>query len=309
MNFEIDYLLITGNGFDMDLGLETSYKRFIESDEWELMRCRRKKENSSPSLIDFIEKKFKLEGWADLESAMLEYVLPNDDGTFVNNAIEDKKDYDAICKSLVEYLCNLFWKPTPTIIANRMSSSFAGYFLSIFFDPLSDNGHNALYTFNYTPLDIIYGVVGGWPTTSEYYNLHGGIKKEDFLEKNYNNTSIILGIMTDRKIAPGYSFLVKSNHPLYSQSEIEHDLLMARHVIIYGHSLNKIDFGYFDSYFKLLASNIDKDRMLSIITKDESSKDTIIKNLEEMRVPIDVIFANTNIEFSFTSNYKKGVNI
>jgi hypothetical protein len=74
------------------------------------MRCSRKKEYPSPSLIDFIEKKHKLERWFDLESTMLEYVLPKEGGTFVNNAIEDKKDYDVICSTLVEYLCNLFWK-------------------------------------------------------------------------------------------------------------------------------------------------------------------------------------------------------
>ena len=54
MKYEIDNLLITGNGFDMDLGLETSYSKFIESEEWKNMRNNRKREYSSPSLIDYL---------------------------------------------------------------------------------------------------------------------------------------------------------------------------------------------------------------------------------------------------------------
>lgn len=303
MNFEIDNLLITGNGFDMDLGLQTSYKSFVKSDEWNRMRNKRKKENPHYSLIDFIEEaSIRDEKWNDLEGTMLEYVLPNRDANFVNNVEEDKEDYAAICKTLVEYLCNLFWKPKPIVVAEHMSKSFAGQLFSDFFDPLFGPDRNVLYTFNYTPLEIIYSNVNGFPTTAEYYNVHGFISREDFLKKTYDGSSIILGIMTDKVIAPGYSFLIKSNHPNYKKilSNIEHDLIYARNVIIFGHSLNEIDFGYFLSYFKNIEINVKKERKLTIVTKDDESKKSIITNIEKMGVSYGDICNHTNVEFIHT---------
>lgn len=305
MNFEIDYLLIAGNGFDMDLGLKTSYKDFFESDEWKHMCDGQKKGKSHPSLIDYIEEKRKnKEGyWYDLEQTMLDYVLPRKDGTFVNNADEDKKDYDTICNTLVEYLCNLFWKE-PNIVAQKMMNSYAGDLLYAFFDPLN-SGRNILYTFNYTPLEIIYGIVGGWPTTAEYYNIHGGISKDDFFKKKYDGSSIILGIMTDKEIAPGYSFMVKSHHPKYCRSNIEQDLITAHHVCIFGHSLNQIDFGYFEGYFKMLTSYTEKKRDLIIITKNKKTKGELLDNLEKMEISIEDVFEHALVKFAFTDNQKK----
>lgn len=308
MNFEIDYLFVTGNGFDMDLGLNTSYSKFVESEEWMIMRNKRKQENPNPSLIDYIEYEHKIgkeEGWFDLESAMLHYVLPNDEGHFIDNAEEDKIDYNVICKALVEYLCNLFWKPEPIKVVHKMSNSFAGYLLSLFFDPMSSSGRNVMYTFNYTPLEIIYSNVGGLPTTDVFFNIHGAISKDDFLNKRYDGTSIILGIMTDEQIAPGYSFLKKSKHPQYIATPIEHDLVSARNVIIFGHSLNQMDFGYFKRYFEMLESNTDKERTLTIVTKNDESKDKLLNNIRTNGISVKDVEEHIKIEYGLTDNWNK----
>ena len=163
MNFEIDNLLITGNGFDLDLGLNTSYNNFVGSDEWRRMHEIRKEENPHPSLIDFIERNKENNAIFDLESTMLEYVLLNEKGLFVKDVNEDRKDYEVICKTLVEYLRSLFWR-NPATVVNQMYSSYAGQFLYIFFNPLLSTGPNVMCTFNYTPIDIIYSSVGGLPT-------------------------------------------------------------------------------------------------------------------------------------------------
>lgn len=307
MSFEIDYLLVTGNGFDLDLGIGSSYSQFVMSDSWRQMSKTRKKKFPPPSLIDFIEQKYKdNRKWFDLESAMLNFVLPNEHTSLVYNVEEDKKDYEAICTALVEHLCKCFYDPNPGEVASKMTKSYAGELLCDFFDTFMNIGRNIMYTFNYTPIEVIYGVVGGLPTTAEYYNIHGKISKNDFFNKNYDGSSIILGIMTKKEILPDYSFLIKSNHPKYNKNNIEDDLLSARNVIIFGHSLNKIDFGYFDKYFSMLASNDDKDRTLTIITKDESSRINILDNLRNMGIPVRDIFAHTNIQFVLTNSlYEK----
>lgn len=306
MKYEIDNLLVVGNGFDMDLGLKTSYSSFIESEEWKKMRNNRKKEYSYPSLIDYISKEYEAlkEGWFDLEKAMLSYVIPKDGVFHVNNVEEDKKDYDAICTSLVEFLCNLFWSPSPLKVVNRMQKSFAARLLCDFCDPLSSSIRDVMYTFNYTPIEVVYSSIGGFPTTLEYYNIHGKINKEDFFNKTYNGSSIILGIIPDSSelIAPGYSFLVKSNHPQYCSSYIEKDLIQARNVYIFGHSMNKMDFSYFEGYFKMLRLNTDKERRLTIITKNDSSRLAILDNLRKMKIPVEEVFSHTNVGIILTDN-------
>lgn len=308
MQFRINNLLVVGNGFDMDLGLNTSYSSFIESNEWNKMKNNRKQEYSCPSLIDYISKEYESskEGWFDLERTMLSYITPKDGNLHKYNVEEDKKDYDAICTSLVEFLCNLFWSPSPLKVVNRMQNSFAARLLCDFCDPLFSSARDVMYTFNYTPIEVIYSSIGGFPATLEYYNIHGKISKEDFFKKKYDGSSIILGIMPDpsEPIVPGYSFLVKSNHPQYRHSNLENDLIQARNVYIFGHSMNKMDFGYFEDYFKLLCSNTSKERRLTIITKDDLSRLRILDNLWKMKIPVREIFTHTNVEIILTDNLK-----
>lgn len=308
MTFKIDNLLIAGNGFDMDLGLETSYNKFVESDEWNIMRDRRKRDYPGFSLIDYIENEHN-QRWFDIEKAMLNYVLSINKGEKANNVEEDKKDYHAICNALVEYLRNLFWKPIPAIVAQKMMNSCAGEILSCFFNPLLSCGHNVMYTFNYTPLEIIYSTVDGCPTTAEYYNIHGGINKDDFLNGIYDGSSIILGIMSKKEIAPDYSFMIKSNHPNYILSNIENDLMSARNVYIFGHSLNPIDFGYFENYFKMLESNTEQERTLTIITKNKNSADNLLKNINIMGISDNKIRAHTKVECVFTDSWNRNSNV
>jgi len=54
-------LLIIGNGFDLDLGLKTSYSDFIESDNFKSIAHKYQ-------LLNFLSEKFHTEKWIDLEN-------------------------------------------------------------------------------------------------------------------------------------------------------------------------------------------------------------------------------------------------
>ena len=65
-------LLIIGNGFDMDLGLNTSYKHFYDYSDFSK---KSKEELVSGSLEAFLKETNKTEiRWADLEESMATYV-------------------------------------------------------------------------------------------------------------------------------------------------------------------------------------------------------------------------------------------
>lgn len=303
--YKHDFLLVIGNGFDLNLGLKTTYRNFVESDIFKDMYSKRIEEKRSagkqvPSLIDYLYGKQFCERWYDIESALLDYVSKRPDGSFVDNVIQDKEDYELICTTLIEYLSSLLQKGKNNQHVN-MQNSEAGKLLKSFIN----NHRNVLYSFNYTPIDRIIDIIDSKICAmSIHKKLHGEITEETIDYPHIYNSSIILGIETDdvSNIAPGYSFLIKSNRPDYKSSNLSADLKSAREVVIFGHSICNMDFGYFKDYFQDLLFNTDRNRQLTIITKDESSRIKLLDNIRKMGVPVRDIFAHVTFEIILTDN-------
>ena len=74
-------IIIIGNGFDLSLGLKTSYKDFIESDSFTLLL---KKENS---LTIYLNGKQEINNWVDIEKELTEYskLVPYDKSKVKND--------------------------------------------------------------------------------------------------------------------------------------------------------------------------------------------------------------------------------
>ena len=79
-------IVIIGNGFDLSLGLKTSYKDFIESDSFTLLL---KKENS---LTIYLNGKQEINNWVDIEKELTEYskLVPYDKSKVKNDFKEFK---------------------------------------------------------------------------------------------------------------------------------------------------------------------------------------------------------------------------
>ena len=299
--YRYDHMLVIGNGFDLNLGLPTTYKNFVESRVFKKMYVKRTLDKrdkgiSQPSLLDYLYGKKFCERWFDIEQALLEYVSKKPDGSFVNNIEEDIKDYDLICTSLIEYLVSLFKTGNDLEQSRKMEKTIAGQLLKALYSE-----KDIIYSFNYTPINLIISAVFGHSSLIPT-RIHGEIKEETIFNGKVEDNSIILGIETNdiNQIAPGYSFLFKSNNPKYKSSNIALDLLDSQNVIIFGHSLNQMDFGYFENYFKLLTMNADKKRKLTIITKDEKSRIAILDRMRIMGISVRDIFAHVKVDFFLT---------
>lgn len=308
--YQYDNLLVIGNGFDLNLGLPTSYRDFVESSIFKKMYVKRIQEkrnneernqrNIKPSLIDFLYGKKFYERWYDIEQALLEYISKRPDGCFVNNIKEDKRDYMLVCDSLIEYLASIFKTGHDLEQSKMMKKSSAGQLLQRI-----RSEKNIVYSFNYTPIRLIINAVIG-DDSLKPIRLHGKIEEDSLFKGTLKDNAIILGVETNdmNNIAPGYSFLLKSNNPAYRSSNIAIDLLNTRNVILFGHSLNQMDFGYFKEYFYMLSSNVDKERSLTIITKDESSRLSLLDNLRRMGVSVKDIFAHVKVKILQTDYLK-----
>lgn len=301
--YRYDHMLVIGNGFDLNLGLPTTYKNFVESCIFKKMYVKRMHEKHGggifqPSLLDYLYGKKFCERWFDIEQALLEYVSKKPDGSFVNNIEEDIKDYDLICTSLIEYLASLFITGNDLEQSRKMEKTIAGQLLKFLYSE-----KDIIYSFNYTPINLIISAVFGHSSLNPT-RIHGEIKEETIFNGNVKDNSIILGIETNKinDIAPGYSFLYKSNNPKYKSSNIALDLQETKNVIIFGHSFNQMDYGYFEEYFKLLTINTDRERKLTIFTQNEKSRIALLDNLRKMGVSVRDLFAHTEIEFFLTDD-------
>lgn len=277
--YKYDNLLIIGNGFDLSLNLKTRYSDFIDSNIWKDF-YRQYEKDKDHQLLHFLQGKRIIEEWFDIEQLLLEYAAPKMNKTI--KIIEtDKKDYEKIQSLLAAYLDELL-----TRCKSDISESTAAKLLRKISQ--SNSNRNKIYSFNYTSLMLISKVIGISNMSIPVIYVHGEAEKDN----------AILGIESSdvEAIDVDYSFMIKTNHPSYKAIPIANDLKKAKEVIFFGHSLNAIDFGYFDDYFEFLMTNEDEDRRLTLITKDHNSQRTLLDNLRLNRIDVLKLFTHANME-------------
>lgn len=281
---EKKFVLVLGNGFDLSLNLKTSYSDFAISDEWNAMYKEYVSKSRKPSLLKHLKYRSDVEEWFNIELALLDYVRRNNSDASNRDISKDKKEYGAVCKILGEYL---------TKHVRNSSHSLSGFPATKLLRSMAKSHNTKIYTFNYTPLDLLLSVMNITDSMETVY-IHGKAADE----------SLVLGIEIELEddIIPGYEFLLKSYNPHYKSIEIFEDMKMTDEVIIFGHSLNKIDSVYFDDFFRELISNKASHHRLTIICKDEISKNSILDNIKNIGISIPKLFQYGKLEFILTKN-------
>ena len=278
-------VLVLGNGFDLSLKLRTSYSDFARSNEWRIMYNEYVDELSKrPSLLKHLQYRSDIDEWFNIEGALLDYVRRDNIDASNRDIAKDRKEHEVLCTALGKYLTNHVEKSSHSLFdfpATRLLSLMAR------------KQNTKIYTFNYTPLDLLLGVMNITDTIETVY-IHGKAADD----------SLVLGIETDFEdnIIPGYEFLLKSYNPNYKSIEIYEDMKMSDEVIIFGHSLNMIDSVYFDDFFQELISNKASYHRITVICKDEMSKNSILDNIKKMGISIPKLFQYGKLEFILTKN-------
>lgn len=290
INDRLKYTIVLGNGFDLDLGLKTRYSEFIDSVEWKDMYKKRSEKLHQYSLIQYLYGKRYTDEWFDIESALLDYVSLSQDGNFAKNPKEDKEDYRLVCDTLTTYLINQI-KCNPSDIeqscALKVMKSLSHQF---------DWYNRKLYSFNFTPIEL-------------YHNIFCFSRKLDanYVHGKILNNSIIIGVETNDidLIAPGYTFLIKSNNETYCSSSLSLDLLRSQEVIIFGHSLNEMDMGYFEEYFKMMEQNTNVGKRLTVITYSDASRQQILDNLRRCGISVQKLFTHSTFDIIRTKKVEE----
>lgn len=323
-------VLILGNGFDLDLGLNTSYKDF-----WESRFCPKdypapliKHLNQSwPERLDAVK-------WYDLENELLYYYNSRKDNPDYPDVISPElleyvrcfDEYEYTCRSysaideemqeLVKLGYGVFnqhpcWAFIPLQDDFNHSQSWRDRkalqlikdglckYLSSIDMPISESLTIAFHLL----LAMTKCVKAG--NTVDIYTFNytrvqmRGDSVDDipvhYMHGSCEDGKIIVGTRDGTPMTPEYDFLQKVMDDSYSPPDILTALDNADEVIVFGHSLGENDRQYFEQFFTKQAGNDSiKKPLIVVFTRDSNSKNDIKRSLKSLTGDRLSLLYNTN---------------
>lgn len=284
-----DSVIILGNGFDKDLGVNLTFSEYAKSGH-----C---------LAAQFNLCKFDFEKWSDYERSLRELIL-NWDGSDLK-AKEINDNWQAFCRYFSAFFTDTFDKYIPL---QNISEKCAYQLLQ------SLNQDSKVFTFNYTnPYEFLH-----LTESCDFNYVHGRYYQDTFKKsmavmlQSFNmiigidNKRISKAVKQNKCLIP----LIKRYNSHFVDTGLEKMLNTAETVIFFGLSLGITDSDYFDNFF----SNIFKDQSLCkriyIVTYDKDSFYAIKESTREwgvnllkvrdhgtMLIPIYTINGITNQEF------------
>jgi hypothetical protein len=277
-----DVALIVGNGFDIDMGLPSRYSDFIRSKEWNdavsgFNIYLQQKDYQNHSLIAQLQMASTNSQWFDIEEEIHKFI--ENHSNLKDLEVRDiRSEFDAIKVALTNYLKRI----TSTFTADNSKVSTALHYrmrecpltvTEIYF--------NYTYPHQYIKLPIQPEIFNGaqhWVTF-----VHGSLRDND----------IVLGcdLQEGEQVNRQLSFMYKYNQ-LKKANHIARNILEAKEIIFFGHSINEMDFGYFKEFFKVASASPIPIRHLTIITYDDESERNIKDNIRNQGISVSDLYSN-----------------
>ena len=277
-----DVALIVGNGFDIDMGLPSRYSDFIRSKEWNdavsgFNIYLQQKDYQNHSLIAQLQMASTNSQWFDIEQEIHRFIVSHPDNT-ERDVRNIRSEFEVIKKALTNYLKRI----TSTFTADNSKVSTALHYrmrecpltvTEIYF--------NYTYPHQYIKLPIQQAIFNGaqhWVTF-----VHGSLRDND----------IVLGcdLQEGEQVNRQLSFMYKYNQ-LKKANHIARNILEAKEIIFFGHSINEMDFGYFKEFFKVASASPIPIRHLTIITYDDESERNIKDNIRNQGISVSDLYSN-----------------
>lgn len=336
-------VLILGNGFDLDLGLQTSYKAFWMSDF-----C--PKYYPSP-LISFLNGNLGQTiddvRWYDMENALLKYagIVSNPlrfDRDLLDSDIRFIKEFDPNSpdrRFYSEYyreIDNLIKKGYAFINPKNSNELIIPYQNDLFHDSIWRDRRalqlikeglckyldalkyerEARDTAAYQVLQFL--TIEGKEKSSvviysfNYTNVKRFVysaKDADvhYMHGNCSEGKVIIGTRDDKAIIASFDFLQKSFDPSFNPPALVADLQDADEVVIFGHSIGENDRQYFKAFFLQQTSFTNTHRKdITIFTRNSESELQIKRSLESMTDwSLSTLFGLNNLQIIKTGDIKE----
>jgi hypothetical protein len=212
------FILIIGNGFDLNLGLKTGYKDFISSNEFT--------EIKNNQLCEHLIKKLQLQNWIDIEKELKLYSV-----TLGETLSNFEQEFSELCNALVAYLKRIEADPINTdthafLVFKKLLSSTTGL---------------KVINFNYTnTVEKTYKDLKKTEISRDgLIKIHGSI----------NENNIIFGVEDNANIHKEHIFIRKAYAQNYGKRSIEEELLSSQNITFFGLSLGESDHSHFKKLF------------------------------------------------------------
>lgn len=276
-------LLILGNGFDLDLNLNTSYSNFFKSSYFKdkatgvITKYALELSNSDINIFSYLRFKHEIKGWIDVENELANLASRKIRGDYGRNEVlavvseKEKQTFQQLRIALCDYLKSISYNDVNT----------DSYGLKILRLLNNSDSNSEIITFNYTDINKLAPILGDRSIVIPVSYIHGSLESR---QTENDDTSIILGFQDDIEIDDSYCFMIKSHSPYYSSHNLKSKLDQADEVIFFGHSLGLTDYPYFADFFrKQCATKPDNEKIkVRIFTKDEESRQNILIQLRNM---------------------------
>ena len=338
-------VLVLGNGFDLDLGLRTSYKDF-----WESQYC--PKDYPAP-LIKHLNEKWpdsldKVK-WYDLENELLEYfrgiqkysehpddLITDHEREFLNyynpantsvkghypryqdeiNSLHEKGLLDLDIGwgtyMTIPYLDDLRQSP---VWRDRKAFQLIKDGLCKYITEVS----NRVPDTEGCSFNVLFAIARA-KELGDYVNIYtfNYTKLHHPYGSNLTNIThhvhgtcedgkIIIGTQDSKEFNRDYDFLQKSFDPSFNPPALVYDLLNANEIVFFGHSIGVNDRQYFKSFFKQQTStDAPKRKRITIFTRDEKAEVEIKRSLQEMTDHnLSTLYGMNDLEIIKTAEVKK----
>jgi len=290
----IETVIVLGNGFDLDLGWDTSYKSFYDKHKgWQIHKT------EEDDLFQYVIKQTP-GNWYDFERTLHEYALHRAEKPFSKEntcKIErDIQNYNSFKTQLMAFISNATKSP---INKDSYAYRLLEAYVKVKMNRTSDSFFpTRLFSYNYTPLlDVIHQINNN--TRVSYTPVHGRTVDQ----------SIIFGFHDDPNILKEYRSMQKSMDENYKSSDIVTASLQANTIIFFGLSLGYIDGVYFKNLFTQI-SNLSNPQMINkrivFITLNSKSGNDIKNNLLDMGINLQLLYNSNHIDFIYTDKEQKG---
>lgn len=228
---QYDKLLVIGNGFDLALGLKTSYLDFMR---W----LKNEHYMDDAYLYRYLRSKLDQQRWIDIENELRKYSLSFSETGEMNIKLSSqneqmynslRNEHKVLCNNLCEYL---------KIQVNKNDWLETGLKNQSIRQLLSkvDKGPLYVINFNYTDTITSFRV-----TKVVNHHIHGSLS---------DGENIVFGVEDSSNLTKEHSFLYKSYNPTLNVNHLNERFEDAKHILFYGYSLGQTDHSYFEDFFK-----------------------------------------------------------
>jgi hypothetical protein len=242
--------LIVGNGFDLNIGLRTSYADFLRSDFFP-------RDEDAASLAAHLKARHEIEGWVDVEAEIANFSA----GQPARATL--KHEYKTLRESLCNYIQSIDKAQIP-----EASKAFD------VFKRLAESTPLNVITFNYTRTTeyLLEGLrARGVNAVADIIHLHGTAESKN----------IIFGVDDHAGISDRHSFLFKTSARNFAGRGIVPMLLQSSETHWFGHSLGSPDHMYFREYFSVVVDQI-TDRTFNFYHYGDDGSDALHTQLQAL---------------------------